>query len=173
MEQRYREAFDAALVPMLILARFMRISKAESYRGFTVGCAMLAVKKIDPEEDDLLYGIFLGANINRKNGTRAEGNRRCAEDIALEAATKAGFDRVIAIVVVGIPQRDEEDTLTLHPCGATCRPMFASSPLVPSDTIVYTSLPEGGAHEEHTVAELLARHQKPAAPAEEVERDPA
>ena len=68
---------------------------------------------------------------------------------------------IVAIVVCGEPQPDEESGITsttLHPCG-NCRRFFRGFPEVKADTIICTvSVDEKGPQDECTFFELLQLH---------------
>ena len=130
--------------------------KANSYRGFQVGCAVLAGRKGKGKNR---YRVFVGANLK----PISDGPKICAEQIAIGAAISNGFERIIAIVVTGQPQPDSAsglNPLTLHPCWA-CRNLLESMPQVGQDTIILTTHNHSGPQEEHTLSELLARHENP------------
>ena len=130
---------------------------ATSHRNFHVGCAVWAFKT-NAIEVNGRWGIFTGSNIKVADNSRPI----CAEQLALGAAKSAGYDRIIATVVVGEPQDDAESGLqsaTLHPCGE-CRKIFQTVPQVSSDTLLLTITPDVRAYEHFTIGELIALHQE-------------
>ncbi len=119
------------LIEVAVAAREMAIEKKTNYRFFYVGCAVLA------RRDDGLFGVFSGYNFMERKG---DPQKCCAEKHAIQEAASCGYTRIIAIVVVGKPQADDESGIafdTLHPCGA-CRRLFNSHPAVSPDTLVLT-----------------------------------
>ena len=129
---------------------------ANSYRNFHVGCAIRAFKT-NAYEVNGRWGLFTGSNIKIADGARPI----CAEQLALGAARSEGYDRIIAMVVVGEPQEDAESGLqsqTLHPCGE-CRKIFQVVPEVSSDTLLLTLTPDEQTHEQFSIEELIALHQ--------------
>src|SRR3989344_9518790 len=81
---------------------------ANSYRNFRVGCAVWAFKTNALEAGERWH-IFTGSNIKVADSARPI----CAEQLALGAAKSEGYDRIIAMVVMGKPQEDAESGL--HP----------------------------------------------------------
>lgn len=91
---------------------------AISWRGFRVGCALIA------EDARGRRRIFAGFNVK----ARREDSTLCAERMAVVRAENAGFNRVVAVAVSGRPQHEEGDlNPTLH-CCSRCRAMFAARP---------------------------------------------
>lgn len=130
--------------------------KANSYRNFHVGCAVWAFKT-DATDVAERWAIFTGGNIKVAEGSRPV----CAEQLALGAAKSDGYDKIIAMVVMGEPQEDAESGLrsrTLHPCGE-CRRIFQALPEVSSDTLLLTLTPDKQTHEQFSVGELIRLHQ--------------
>lgn len=124
----------------------------QSYRGFNVGAAVLAI-------DTLGYrsGIYFEGNFTPYKG--AEWN--CAEKRLLEKVAERGFDRVEAIAITGPTQQDEESGLvppTLHPCGK-CRGLLDSSPLIHPNALIATMSLDEDQYELHSVQSLLQHHQ--------------
>lgn len=104
------------------------------------------------------YRIVHGWNVKAEAGPTP---KICAELNALHGAYSADAKLVVAIVVVGVPQKDHDsghEGKTLHPCGS-CRQMLTHSKIVEADTIVLTINAEDPTiREELTFAELLALH---------------
>lgn len=121
-----------------------------SYRGFKVGCAILALDELGHRS-----GIYFGGNFTPYQG--AQWN--CAEKRALSKIEERGFNKVLAIAVSGPPQTDVSgvESPTLHPCHR-CRAMFAQSELIQPETLVATSTPDGSAHELFTQESLERLH---------------
>lgn len=148
--------FDMEYLTIQSLCRIIDLSQqavdmlAESYRGFKVGAAVLAL-----DEPGMRTGIYFGGNLTPYEG--ADWN--CAEKRALETVESRGFNRALAIAVSGQPQVDVSgvESPTLHPC-YKCRDMFEQSGLVLPDTLIATSTPSGDAYELHTLASLIKRH---------------
>lgn len=91
---------------------------AISWRGFRVGCALIA------EDARGRRRIFAGFNVKAQR----EDTTLCAERMAILRAENAGFNRVVAVAVSGRPQHEEGDPHpTLH-CCPKCRAMFAARP---------------------------------------------
>lgn len=129
---------------------------ASSYRNFHVGCAVWAFKT-DAIEVEGRWAVFTGSNIKVADGARPV----CAEQLALGAAKSAGYDRIIAMVIVGEPQEDAESGLqsnTLHPCGE-CRKIFQAASEVSSETLLLMFTPDEQTEEHFSVGELLVLHQ--------------
>lgn len=129
---------------------------ASSYRNFHVGCAVWAFKTVTPYVEKR-WAVFTGNNIKVAGDARPV----CAEQLALGAAKSGGYDRIIAMVVVGDSQEDAESGLqsqTLHPCGE-CRKIFQALPEVSSDTLLLTLTPDEQTYEQFSVGELIALHQ--------------
>lgn len=125
--------------------------RANSHRGFYVGCAVLAY-------NGLKYKIFAGANLKPES----DSGKMCSEEEALKNTRRDGFNIIIAIAVAGPNQEDGESglkTTTLPPCG-DCRRLFQDLKSVQDNTIVYTFCPDTGAAEQQTVGELIERHSK-------------
>lgn len=129
---------------------------ASSYRNFCVGCAVWAFKT------DAIYvgerwALFTGSNIKVAKDARPV----CAEQFALGAAKSAGYDTIIAMVVVGEPQPDIKGKFpkTLHPC-EECRRIFRAMPEIKPDTILLTLTPDGQTYEEFLMKEFQKRYRQ-------------
>lgn len=133
------------LIQLVDLAEQARDRLGESYRNFTVGCAVLAYRS-----QQNYMGIYFGGNYTPFKG--ADWN--CAEKRAIGYTKLNGFDNVLALAVVGIPQ---DDTKTLHPC-SKCRDMLTTEPTVSLDTLIVTATPNLETFEIHTVGSLILRH---------------
>ena len=152
-----------------LMMRAMKASnRAQSWRNFNVGCAVLAYKADASIEDR--WRIFVGANVKVTQDARPV----CAEMTAILTALHSDFDRIIGLSVFGKPQ-DEEDRESgikpkhLHPC-PDCRKTMEKLSIVAHDTMllcvkvgpVEGSLGEEESQsiltEEMTFAELLAAH---------------
>lgn len=145
----------------LIQHAFDARAKARSYRGFRVGATVLAydAKRLAS------YRFYSGYNIK----LTSDGQKTCAEQMAVLAALSAGYQRIIAIGVVGPNQPDGESgkiTPTLQPCGG-CRRFLSSLPgIVAPDTLIITAppplegddIPPESVHE-YTLAEILEFHK--------------
>lgn len=142
---------------MSSLSRIIDLSRqaveqiAYSYRGFRVGCAVLAL-----DEPGKRMGIYFGGNFTPYKG--AEWN--CAEKRALPTVEARGFNKILAIAVSGPQQIDESGVKspTLHPCHK-CRNMLKHSHLTDPNTLITTVTPEGSAHEIHSLESLLKLHE--------------
>lgn len=150
---QYFEEYKPILVAK---ATEIAMRASHSYRGFTVGCALLAWNPRAYDDKDI-YKIFRGANIK----VSKECSTVCAESIAIGAARAEGYPLVIGIVVVGRAQTDSASGLhpaTLHPCG-DCRTRMTKLPEVQMETrIVTVDINDEFKREEFTVKELLALH---------------
>lgn len=124
----------------------------ESYRGFRVGCAVVALDQMGGRIGHYFHGNFTpykGADWN------------CAEKRAFEKVTERGFDTILAVGIVGPIQTDEVsgvESPTLHPC-YRCRGMFEESSLTDPDTLIATMNLEENAYELHTEESMLALHR--------------
>ena len=138
MDARHLAAFKKRRRTLIRLAR-QAASRANSYRGFKVGCVVLGWDGRD-------YKTFLGANIKPVEG----GPKVCAEPQAIGSARAAGCELVVAIMVSGKPQIDHGSGFeppTLHPCEA-CRFLMRNIPEVQDDTIILTVCNDEGPEEE-------------------------
>jgi cytidine deaminase len=131
------DRFGAALEYLLIRAREIA-QRADSYRGFKVGCAMYAFRRC-PENLELLgsrWKIFCGYNTKPTK----DSLKICAEHRALMSARQAGYTRIVGMAVVGDPQPDDSGILhpTLHPC-KMCIDMFRHAPEVKGRTAIVTA----------------------------------
>ena len=147
-------------VPYLVtqsLCRILNLSHqaverlGESYRGFRVGAAVLAL-----DSNLGRTGIYFGGNYTPFKG--AEWN--CAEKRAFEVVRAKGFTRVLGVAVSGPAQPDSVSGIespTLHPCHR-CRGLLATSDLVNEDTLVATTNLAEDEFELFTVKSLLALH---------------
>lgn len=158
-----RHVSDFCQIWELLVDRAQEAAKkyARSYRGFPVGCAMLAYANGMFERTGLWspwYKIFTGANIKQKPGSH--GPNIHAEEIALGAAIQEGYNLIVAIVLVGETQEDHASGLTmrtLYPCGR-CREFLESMPEIRPDTIVLSVSLDGIICEIMTFEEVLIRH---------------
>lgn len=146
-----KEVFERDLEKLIAIARIAR-DAAVNYRNFFVGAAVVARRR-----GRKTVAYFAGANQMLHKG---DPHKCCAEKAAITEAIRCGYTRIYAVVVVGKLQPDDESGYagkTLHPCG-TCRRMFRELGLQ-DDTIVLTVDHKNPAvREQHTVAELIARH---------------
>lgn len=134
----------------------------QQYRGFRVGCAVLAFRD-DLSIMDGRWRIFSGMNAKVSQVARAT----CAEPIAIGNAYARGYRQIIGIVVVGQPQQDEHSgltPLTLHPCHH-CRQIMRGHPLIGGFTRVLTAHPPIDGQEElpqelHSLRRLLKIHNE-------------
>lgn len=130
-----------------------------SWRDFRVGCAAWAWASHWGSSDLTLphYRIFTGANLKPVQ----EAHNICAEPVVLGAAHQDGAERILAIVVAGIPQPDNGHGIqfpTLHPCDR-CRVLLRTDPIVRPDTLIFTvHSATDDIYEEWTVEELLHIH---------------
>ncbi len=153
MDPCHIEKFNAVRESLIRQAR-KASQQANSYRGFQVGCAVLAY---GPGNRAKNYRIFVGANLK----PTPDGPKVCAEQIAIGSAVSHGYEQIIAIAVTGEPQPDTVSGLnppTLHPCWE-CRTLLRTMPQVSEDMIILTTHNHRGPREEHTLCELLARHE--------------
>ncbi len=138
---------DRQLLKMAREATFMGMS----YRGFQVGCAVLACNPLSG-----LWEVITSANVK----PLSHWPKVCAERSAISYATMVcGFNRILRMAVVGMPQ-PEEQTPTLHPC-AVCRQWFQQEPALRSDTqvILAHANPQVNVTEVLSLAALLAMHR--------------
>ena len=133
---------------------------AISYRGFKVGCAVLAYSHkiaLATGVGVAGYKVFIGYNIKPQEG---EGPNIHAEEIALFAAREEGYDTIIAITIVGETQADQQSGLitpNLHICGR-CRLLLSSMPEVKNATIILLAHFNDGICEIMEFEELIIRH---------------
>ena len=142
--------FVSAVPYMIDTARFMAGNEAHSYRNFLVGAAVFALQPATQETD-----VFSSGNLKASRGKE----KVCAEKKALNKAQKAGFSRVLGIVVVATTDRAKiaevtnMPTATLHPCD-DCLTMFEGHSQVRDDTLVVTAGIDVDIYEVHTHKEL-------------------
>lgn len=138
------------LIHIIDLSAQAREQLGESYRGFKVGCAVLAL-----DESGGRTGVYFGGNFTPYRG--ADWN--CAEKRALESVESKGFDTVLALAVTGEPQVDNSgvESPTLHPC-SRCRHLFAESGLILPETLIATATPDLENFELHSLISLMRRH---------------
>lgn len=104
--------------------------RAQSWRDFQVGCAVLAFRKNAPL--DKRFGVFFGANVKVAEDVRPV----CAEMAAILAARYADYDRIIGVALCGEPLEDQEHRCTLpflHPC-VHCRKTMEKLSIVTPQT---------------------------------------
>jgi cytidine deaminase len=124
----------------------------ESYRGFIVGAAALAIDRSGTKT-----GIYVDGNYTPFEG--AEWN--CAEKRLLEKVEERGFERIEAIAVSGPFQPDGESLLmspTLHPCGR-CRRRLQASPLTHPNTLIASVNLSETRYELFTIESLSKFHE--------------
>ena len=129
---------------------------SNSYRNFQVGCAIWAFKTLAYNAGGR-WAVFTGSNIKLTEDSRPV----CAEQFAIGAAKSGGYDKIIAMVVVGEPQPDAESKLqskTLHPC-SECRKIFQATPEMTPETLILTITPDEQSYEQFLMAGLIALHQ--------------
>jgi len=137
------DRFSRSLEYLLVRARDIA-ERADSYRGFKVGCAMYAFRRY-PENRELLgtrWKIFCGYNTKPTE----DSLKICSEHRALADARQAGYTLIVGMALVGSPQPDDAGILhpTLHPC-QVCVNMFRKAPEVKGRTAIVTAhLEENG-----------------------------
>lgn len=150
--------------PVLVtMARDAR-RRAQSYRGFRVGVAAVALQSQNGQID-----IFTGEN-TKPNATKF---KVCAETRAIRQAHRKGFDTVVGLVVTGPPQPDggsNRVSPTLH-CCEDCR--HHNFPKLRPDTLVATVHPDQNRFQLMTVDELGQLHANPTLPEPPLFNDPA
>lgn len=156
MDSRDLNAYRSLKQELIERARKVA-ENAASYRGFKVGCALLARR---PKGETTLghYKIITAANVKPLR----DGPKACAEQTALAYAHSNGFEHAVVIVIAGEPQADEKsglETSTLHPCWQ-CRVLMKTLPLVTDETLIITIRNHAGEMEEHTFKELLQLHER-------------
>ncbi len=122
MDQKHVDKYVEEKQTLVRLAREAQ-QRGISYRGFKVGCALLAFNGQE-------YKIFQGANMKPFK----QGPKYCAEGIALGSAQAEHYNFIVAIVVAGQPQSEYDKTL--HPC-LECVDLFLGFRLG-LDTIIHT-----------------------------------
>jgi len=104
---------------------------AKSYRGFHVGCSLMAA---DLEGKNFIYDLYNGANWTpeEKKPPATGANKRCAERVAVQAALDGNVKLIPAIITFSketdisrLRETHVEDTEddVLHPC-LDCRQMM-------------------------------------------------
>jgi len=157
MEKEHLEAFERNSGNLVRIAREVA-EYAYSYRGFKVGCAVLAWRPKGiglPEK----YRIFKAANAKPIEGKQ----KFCGEMTTACYAWSNGYTRIIAIAVAGLPQADGGSGIlseTLHPC-EVCRPFLAAFPAVTRDTKIVTVHNHSGLVREFTLEEIMRIHDDP------------
>lgn len=155
-EQLFRlwEACDQSLYYIALEAR----EAADSWRGFSVSCAVYGFYEKLPEWGESRWVTLRGAN------TKAieEGRPVCAEPVGLVNARLAKCSEVIAFLIMGKPQKDSWSGLeppTLHPCHE-CRILMKYSKIMrPYTRIITVTPPELGIRwEVHTLQQMLRLH---------------
>ena len=130
-----RAEFEKMHFELLKAARLVW-EKGVSYRGFKVGCAVLAWH---PKEGWLVYTAHNFKPVPREE--RGE-DKRCAERNALGAAQNDGCEKIVAIVTVSDQRSTSDDSDTphgvLHAC-KDCRDLFKELPIIDGDTILYNA----------------------------------
>ncbi|MBI4363380.1 MAG: hypothetical protein HY545_00850 [Candidatus Doudnabacteria bacterium] len=148
----HRHHVDVYLLLKVFLKSIAREAAylGDNHRDFLVGCAILAYNGHE-------YGIFWGANFMPFT---KPGPKICAEINALRNTRRAGFQEIIAIVVAGLPQKDEvtgKTPRTLPPC-VDCRSNLSGWKGVSPDTMIYTVHRFEEVEEERTFAHLLEEY---------------
>ncbi len=154
MEQKYLDAYLRYREELVRRARWVA-RRAYSYRGFNVGCAVLAWRPAGISLTEK-YKVFTAANVK----PLPHIPKQCAETTAVCYARSNGYTKIVAIVVVGEPQQDADSgvsSITLHPC-SHCRTLLAALPEVSLDTIVLTVHNHSGAVEEQALQGILSLH---------------
>ncbi len=157
--ERYYADYLAHKEHLIITASRIR-DEAISYRGFHVGCALLA--KV-PDGKSVDYTIHFGFNFKPSK----ESTKHCAERSAFESAIGDGSPRIVAIVTVsretstGDPSQSHS---VLHPCDV-CREMlsdYRERGILSGDSVICCVNDGEGtaAEEECTVDQLLSRYEK-------------
>jgi len=139
----------------------MRELVTQQYRGFKVGCAVLAFRD-DVSIMEGRWQFFSGMNAKISPTSRPV----CAESVAIGSAYAAGYHEIIGMVVVDQPQQDEYSGLyppTLHPCH-DCRTLMRSHPVVSLRTRILTAHPpeekQEPEQELHSLRRLLKIHNE-------------
>lgn len=144
--ERYYNAFLENKDDLLAGAQEAR-GYADSYRNYHVGAAALGWS-----EKKGKYKVFRGCNMKPAH----DGEKMCAERVAVGAAKSYGCNPIVALAIVGEPQREEGDTNpTLHPC-VDCLKFLSAVHGCDEQTIVLTEW--NGVEEVHTIAELIGKH---------------
>lgn len=134
-----RAEFENARFKLIQAAR-LQWEKGVSYRGFKVGCAVLAWQ---PKEGWLVYGAH---NFKPEKRKESGKDKRCAERNALDAAQKDGCIKIAAIVTVSDQRSTGDDNRSphgvLHSC-KDCRDLFKELQSIDEETIVY-NVHDGG-----------------------------
>ena len=149
MDARHQAAFQRRRKNLIRRAR-KAAARANSWRGFRVGCAVLAW-------NGKKYQSFVGANVKPVDG----GSKFCSEWQAIGTARAEGFHLIVAVVVSGKPQMDQRSGFeppTLHPCEA-CRFLMRNISEILDDTIILTVCNSEGPEEEMSFLELWELHR--------------
>lgn len=154
----YRD-FISSVPYMMYQARAAVRHSAHSYRGFLVGASAYAVRTHDGDT-----AVVSAGNLKNEHKSKV-----CAERKALALAKKAGFERIVGLVVAATTDLDliegvsGRKTPTLHPC-ADCRSMFHDHPLMRPDTLVVTTGLDTNRYQVHDVSELVDFYNRPSPP---------
>ena len=142
------EQFKESLVDF---ARHAATTEAKSYRGFHVGCAVLARNPTTQR-----HKIFWGGNEKlEKNGRKV-----CAERRAVLRAIGEGYTYIVALAVTGPNQRDDVSKVmarTLHPCHE-CRMFLDQLKGMAHDRLIITQQLPIGPREEWPFGVILEMH---------------
>ena len=161
-KEQWSRFWDSHIWEYLIVeAKRVGEEHAASWRDFKVGCAVYAWDSKRHHKGDFAgrWKIFRGCNMKPVQG----GHNVCAEQVAIGAARSEGYEWILGMALVGIPQEDGCTGIkgkTLHPCG-DCRSFFASLPEITPDTVIITATPDEAEVETQTVKELLKFYALP------------
>lgn len=109
--------------------------RAQSYRGFKVGSAVLAFKPNVRHHES--FRAFPGMNIKFS----AQMRTTCSESVALGGAHAGGFDLIVGIVVVGILREEDIAVIPrLLPCD-NCKELLKYHPISHSKARVFCAMP--------------------------------
>jgi cytidine deaminase len=153
--QEHLDGFNQMLEFMVDQAR-AAAEKAESYRGFKVGCAVYACTGGKTRMHSRTR-VFTGAN----SKPSPHAVKCCAERRAILAAQDMGYKEIVGMVIAGEPQADADSKIispTLHPCLA-CRNFFTGTSGITANTQLLTIRLFEVAWERMTVGELIRLHR--------------
>jgi len=103
------------------------VPRNHNHRGFGVGVALLGYKSEEKPGSIARWGLFVASNIRLPGNVRKSGIRVCGEMAAMDVAHAEGYERIVALAVVGKPQPDHATHKrypTLRPC-VPCRRFMA------------------------------------------------
>lgn len=129
--ERHEQEFRAAL-PRLIQEAQQARDNAVNYRGFLVGCSVLAYN-----ESTGTYKSYAGGNQRPEKWPKPSGKeKRCAERMAIEAAEAEGATAIVGIVTASTETDTGDNTHghdVLYPC-EDCQQLINETAIIDDQT---------------------------------------